>query len=305
MKNFKDDTFLARWLNGQLTEQELAEFESSDDYALFQKIVSGTDTIESAAFNQDEVLDSIKQRLGENQQSARPQRRMWVYSAAASAVIVLSFVFYNLLLSPSMTEVLADVGQKKSHELPDGSVVVLNAGSKLSYTADEWEGNRSVTLDGEAYFKVAKGSDFVVSSEMGKVTVLGTEFNVKDYELFYEVSCYEGSVQVDSEGEVEILKPKKGVRKLKGRKLTTRTLGGTAPTWVANRSSFDQVPIHVVLTELKNQYGITFNGIQKITNLTYTGGFPHDDLEKSLKLVLGSLEIDYQLGADKVVTLQD
>ncbi|MEM7297756.1 MAG: FecR domain-containing protein [Bacteroidota bacterium] len=305
MKDFKDDTFLARWLNGELSDQELAEFKSSDDYALFQKIVSGTENIKSASFDQGLVLERIKEQLGEEGHSVKPKKLLWVYSAAASVVVLLSFVLYSLLLTPSVTEVVAGVGKKKVVNLPDGSKVVLNAGSTLSFSEDDWDDNRAVSLQGEAYFKVEKGSDFAVTSSMGQVTVLGTEFNVKNYEDFYEVSCYEGSVQVDSEGELEILKPKRGVRKLRGRKLTRRALDGPTPTWIANRSAFNQVPIRVVLTELKNQYGITFIGLNKVSNLTYTGGFPHDDLEKSLKLVLGSLEIDYQLGADKVVTLQD
>jgi Fe2+-dicitrate sensor, membrane component len=65
--------------------------------------------------------------------------------------------------------------------------VNLNSSSQLSYSKNKWDSKREVTLNGEAFFKVSKGSTFDVITLNGKVSVLGTQFNVKQRENYFEV----------------------------------------------------------------------------------------------------------------------
>ena len=66
----------------------------------------------------------------------------------------------------------------------------------LKYASNKWDKKRRVRLEGEAFFKVAKGSTFTVDTKTGSVKVLGTQFNVKNRIGFFEVVCYEGLVGV-------------------------------------------------------------------------------------------------------------
>lgn len=66
--------------------------------------------------------------------------------------------------------------------LSDGTKVWLNAASKLTYPERFKDVNRTVKLEGEAFFEVAKGSPFLVKSRDQVITVLGTSFNVSSYE---------------------------------------------------------------------------------------------------------------------------
>ena len=74
-------------------------------------------------------------------------------------------------------------GEKLLVLLPDGSRVWLNADSKLTYPEQFAKYNRDVTLEGEAYFEIAKNkkSPFQVFAENVKIQVTGTCFNVKAY----------------------------------------------------------------------------------------------------------------------------
>ena len=96
---------------------------------------------------------------------------------AAAAVVVLAVVG---LLTQLPTRIKAPVGETVSVQLPDGSSVQLNSGSHLTYTRDFGEATRTVKLDGEGFFDVvASDLRFEVQTFNGRVSVLGTRFNVR------------------------------------------------------------------------------------------------------------------------------
>jgi ferric-dicitrate binding protein FerR (iron transport regulator) len=86
--------------------------------------------------------------------------------------------------------------------LPDGTKVMLNAATSLTYPAAFHGGERLVHLNGEAYFEVAKNKKmpFRVVSGMQTVEVLGTHFNINAYtdEPAVKTTLLEGSVKVSS-----------------------------------------------------------------------------------------------------------
>jgi len=99
------------------------------------------------------------------------------------------------------TSVIAENGQISKVELPDGSLVWLNSGSKITYNNNFALENRNINLIGEAYFKVTKNKKLplIVNCEELKVKVLGTHFNVMAY-----TNCNDVKVTLE-EGSVELL----------------------------------------------------------------------------------------------------
>lgn len=118
----------------------------------------------------------------------------------------LAYFFSNN--EPKISEVYTNVFAENGHiskvELPDGSWVWLNSGSKISYSNLFASNNRNISLTGEAYFQVTKNKDLplVVTSGELQVKVLGTKFNVSAYP-----ECNEVSVVLES-GSVELLNSK-------------------------------------------------------------------------------------------------
>ncbi len=137
--------------------------------------------------------------------------------------ILVHFLSLKLLRSDlvAQQEIIVPLGSKSKIKLPDGTMVTLNAGSKLTYKTNFGKVNREVWLEGEGYFSVAKDKKrtFIVKTGHLDIKALGTEFNVKAYpnEKTIQTTLVEGSVQIektsrDISGEKKvsliILKPK-------------------------------------------------------------------------------------------------
>lgn len=132
--------------------------------------------------------------------------KKWYWAAAV--VLVGLFILPVLLkvnkkekaIAREVNEISTRPGSKSRVELPDGSVVWLNAGSKLTYNKDFGKNTRAVTLAGEGFFDVAKNKDlpFVITTANISIKVLGTVFNVKAYpeDKQTETSLIHGSIEV-------------------------------------------------------------------------------------------------------------
>jgi hypothetical protein len=114
----------------------------------------------------------------------------------------LALVFIVPVAYESFTTetLLTKTAEYQTAHLPDGSSVSLNSESKIRYNQDFSTNHRTLALSGEAYFDVIKGSaPFIINTEYGQVTVVGTSFNVRTREDGFEVGVNEGRVDVSSE----------------------------------------------------------------------------------------------------------
>jgi len=95
--------------------------------------------------------------------------------------------------------------------LPDGSKVLLNSASSLTYPTAFIGNERKVELTGEAYFEVAHDpvKPFKVNSNGQTVEVLGTHFNINAYsdEASIKTTLLEGAVRISKGGHMAMLKP--------------------------------------------------------------------------------------------------
>ena len=110
--------------------------------------------------------------------------------------------------SSEVNELWAPAGSDYKIELSDGSEVWLNSMTRLRFPFQFTGNTREITIDGEAYIKVAQNASkpFIVHLPSGDVTVLGTEFNVNTYERT-AIALVSGSVKVKFSGESALVKP--------------------------------------------------------------------------------------------------
>ena len=98
-------------------------------------------------------------------------------------------------------QVNAPLGSRSNIVLPDGSIVWLNSGSKLTYNDNFGETGREVSLVGEAFFDIKHlgNTSFIVNTSDLKIRVLGTQFNVKSYpdEQIIETTLVKGKIKVE------------------------------------------------------------------------------------------------------------
>lgn len=284
------DVFLAQWLAGEISDQQLKELVSNDDFNAFSKIRKGVEVYEGLEAPIDMSYSKIQERINNKKPKVKSLYTYWSIGIAAS--IILLFGLFTFL---GNDEVIFETGfgETKTIALLDGSEVVLNAKSKITYNEDNWETNRTLTLDGEAYFKVKKGEKFTVSTDNGSVVVLGTQFNVNSTNDFFDVVCYEGKVGVKTLESDHILLPNNGVRKINGNPTETSVTTFIKPTWIDGESTFKSVPIKYVITALENQYNIKFITDAIDDSTIFSGSFPHNDLNVALQTVFDALDITY------------
>ena len=298
MKNeHTDDTFLSRWLNNDLTNDELLSFEKTTKYKEYQKIIDATQNFNEPDFDKEKVLKKITQQTRDKK--VRKLIPNWMLAAAASVALLLSTVYY---LSGTNETFSTSFGEQLALVLPDGSEVLLNSKSTLSYKKSDWfDGNRTLELKGEGYFKVKNGSTFIVNSANGKVSVLGTQFNVKTNPSYFEVLCYEGKVQVENKEETAILTQGLSFRKIEKKATEKGTFINNKPNWLDGESSFNNSPIKFVIEELEKQYNVKISATNLDANTLYTGTFTNKNLNLALQTICVPLSIQFEITDDKVL----
>lgn len=143
---------------------------------------------------------------------------IWAIAAVAASVALLFSVLYPYFSSGKQESTWHTIwvppGQRAQITLDDGSKVWLNSKSTLVYPASFSKGERIVKLDGEGFFEVEKSEDipFIVKTKKYNIRVLGTKFNVLNYENnnLFETSLLSGSVEISRTGsnkQMVILKP--------------------------------------------------------------------------------------------------
>lgn len=295
----RDDTFLARWLNNELTPDELREFEASDDFEHYRQIKDTMADVSSLNFDTEAEWDRLK--MARTPPKVRKLGSVYRWAAAASILLILGIgVVYQWQTKkdvPFVAETLAMA--KSSVDLPDGSDIKLNSESSISYDPKSWDEERVVRLSGEAFFKVKKGQTFTVATPSGGVEVLGTSFNVKERNGVFDVLCFTGKVHVSSHGSSLILEKGDGVRFQKGQDPISLAVSGTTPSWTQGIVSLQSVNMIQVFDEFKRQYGYELTLPEFDASKLVGISFPTDDLETALSQITGPLDLVYSISEDQ------
>lgn len=295
------ELLILKWLKNELTEAEMQAFKKLDDYELNVSIIDYAKCFKAPEISNVEDFNAFKERY---KTKNKPVKKLYGLNPflKIAAVLAIALGVYFTFFFNNTIQVQTLAGEKSTIELPDYSTVTLNAHSKIEYNKSQWDTKREIQLDGEAFFKVLKGSTFNVITTDGIVTVVGTQFNVKQRDHYFEVICYEGKVKVTSKGIERLLEMGEVYQLLEGNFLERKTVS-TAPSWKENISLFNAIPLKEVLAELERQYNVEIIYKNINTNRLFTGGFEHNDLGNALIAVTKPMNLTYELSSSNLVIL--
>lgn len=295
----RDDTFLARWLNNELTPDELKEFEASNEFEHYQQIKDTMGKVSALNFDTDGEWDRLKTARTPTKVRKLGSVHRWAAAAAILLILGIGIVYQWQAQKdvPFVTETIA--ATKSSVDLPDGSDIKLNSESSISYDPKSWNEKRVVKLSGEAFFQVKKGQSFIVETAIGGVEVLGTSFNVRERDGVFDVLCYTGKVHVSSHGSSLILAKGDGVRLQKGENPITLSVSGKTPSWTQGVISLQSVNMIQVFDEFKRQFGYKLSLPEFDTSKLVKTSFPTDDLKTALEQITGPLGLKYSIDEDQ------
>ena len=289
---------LAKWLNNDLTEKELAEFMAHPDFYNYEKIKNYSAQLQVKDFDEKKILEHVISHK-KNTPKIVPLYKNWVFIVAAILVIALGITF--TIQNFSTETKYAFNGKRIFFSLPDHSEVVLNAGSEINYKKLNWNNNRNLKLHGEAYFKVAKGKKFEVETNLGNVAVLGTQFNVKARKNRFNVTCFEGRVKVNYKNKEIILSRGQSVIFENGNQVNT-TIDDAKPDWLQSKITFNKDHLSTVLEEIQRQYNIEIDVKTKYPKSLFTGKIPTDNLEVALQIIATTYNLESKkIGTSKII----
>lgn len=295
-----EDDLLKKWLNDNLTDAEKKAFSERNDYAINQEIISKAKHFKASYFSKVDDFAIFKKSY-KNKPTVK--RINWIKPLLRIAsILVIGLAVYFTAFNSDVVETKTLASQQSTISLPDLSKVILNADSKITYNADDWESKRSLNLDGEAYFKVAKGKTFNVITDNGIVTIVGTEFNVKSRPNFFEVKCYEGIIKVKSDTIIRRLTAGETYRIL-NKTFTEDKTTDAKPKWINNRSAFKAIPIKNVLEELERQYNVEVTFLNTNSTKLFTGAFVNDNLENALMSITKPMSLTFEISSSKQVII--
>ena len=236
----------------------------------------------------------------------------WKWAAAIVLPICIAFFTYYLVDSSQTVGapfiVKADKGDKATIELPDGTNVVLNSASQLSYLNNFGENVRRVQLNGEAYFKVAHDEKraFIVQVGDLEVKVLGTSFNVSAYEDAKDVTVVllGGKVGVYAQKTSHIMKPGDKIEYNKATHKITATQ--VHPTdyieWTKGNMYFEKESLENIMKTLSRIYDVEIRfDSNKLPNEYFTGTIPGGGIQNALNILMLTSPFYYEMDGSVIV----
>ena len=219
--------------------------------------------------------------------------------ALGLALIFVLPIAYDSLTTESFVTQTTDF---QTLQLPDGSTITLNAGSQIKYKKDFNTEHRSLTMTGEAYFDVQNGNTpFVIQTNQGQVTVLGTSFNVRSREDGFEVGVNEGIVKVSNDSKSVILH--KGQMIEIDSNFDEKNLQNISytnyPDWMHEKLVCEQTPLSEVCDEIERTFGISFKFANpSLSDITVTGVIDAQDLNTVLSTISLLTQHEFKFDGD-------
>lgn len=329
-KNSDIDKLITLYLSGELDEKSFSELkrwsmasESNRIYVRnqleiwFSSGVSG----DNNPYDKNKAFELFKQRIAETAKKDKQIRRFsWkvVYRVAAVAFILLLPLGAYWQGKEAVKQTFADIvveaplGARTKLYLPDGTLVWLNAGSKIVYSQGFGVDGRELSLEGEGYFEVTKNEKipFVVGTKELNLKVLGTKFNFKNYPEDEEVTVnlMEGKVALHNElkkmptlylapQEKVVLNKRTGIMK------KIKSTVDYANAWSRNELFFDEELLEDIAKKLMRSYDVEIKVADSLRSKRFYGSFKitGNTIDEVLQTIASTNRMKYRYEDNKYI----
>lgn len=232
----------------------------------------------------------------------------WKIAACLAFIITLSSLVY-LNFSQKTNEFDTGNGEWENIELPDGSMVQLNANSQLSLIGD-WtgDGDRVVWLKGEAFFQVKKklsgNKKFSVVTEDLRIEVFGTSFNVNTRNEQTRVFLEEGEVLLKLDNEQQEIIPGEYLSySIESKEILDRgvKIGDFQSDWKKGVLKIEDASIFKILDEIEVIYGVDMIiSDSTLSKRMGTIAFPVDNLPITAVILERALNVKVEIEGKQV-----
>ncbi len=306
-KNDKYINLIFKQLTNEADENDILQLnewlDNKDNKAIFEDYKKTWNIANK--LNEPDILNieiedewaKIQSKIGFSKTVQFPEKKKtsnflkFAVSIAAVLILVFGLIF---ILKPKQKTIFAEA-QIVETELIDGTNIILNKGSEISYAVNFNKKNRNIKLTGEAYFNVEHNPEkpFIIETENFYVEVLGTKFYVNS--TSNQVIVNEGIVIVYSEkskSDSVILNANKKLILEQNKFLKSENQNQNFLSWKTKKIIFNNHKFSEIATILEKVYNIEIKILNpKINDLQLTVSFDSQDIESVITVLEATLNV--------------
>jgi ferric-dicitrate binding protein FerR (iron transport regulator) len=302
---------MAKYLSGNAPDRNddmLADEAGAEELAACKetwKILNKMQEMEQ--YDTDKAWNSLFGRLNKEElvnREVQPVKRVkfrWSYAVAASLVLLMGLAgFLFLQNQQSGISYMNNNVAALTIFLPDGTEVSLNQGAEVKYNKSFGLTDRSISLAGEAFFKVKpnKTLPFIITTQETAVKVLGTSFNVKSDAQGVEVVVKTGRVEVyrdENTHEALVLNPGEGAFSSGAGLVRYQNERENYLAWLDKKLVFKAMPLPQVINDINQAYHTHIElGDSSIQNLVITTTFENNSIDEILESIALALNLEVE-----------
>jgi ferric-dicitrate binding protein FerR (iron transport regulator) len=336
--NAESEKTLLHWINSNKEHQEI--FESYRNLYL--------NSVVNAKPQNNVNTDELWQQLMASTKptASKKVKQIIFYISRIAAVFIVLFAlgiiiywkFEKNTYNDTVCQIVTPLGSKSQITLPDGTIVWMNAGTKLSYSKSYGKTDRRVFVEGEIFCKVVSNKEkpFIVQTSLINVIAVGTTFNVKAYPEDKTVSTtlVEGIVKIENAKTnknkfLYTLRPKQNIvftktfstPKIEAKspeEIKSDTISGLSnikkvelddsvntilyTSWMEQNWVIEGLDLFELSKLLERKYDIKiiFNS-EELKNFRFSGTVRNETLEQVLQILSLTTPLDYEIGKGEVL----
>ena len=321
------DELIANYLTEGLDKNALDELKTwiaasaeNQQYFIRQREIwfSAVSREAASVYDKDKAFENFRNRVESQKEIQSTSRRgfslsaLWRYAAVVAIIIAVGCISYwqgevNVKDTFADISVEAPLGSKTKLYLPDGTLVWLNAGSRMTYSQGFGVDNRKVELEGEGYFEVKRNEKipFFVKTKDLQLQVLGTKFNFRDYPEDHEVvvSLLEGKVGLNNllrEEKEAVLSPDERavLNKANGLLTVESVTASNASQWTDGYLFFDEELLPDIAKELERSYNVKIHiANDSLKTFRFYGNFVRreQNIQEVLEALASTEKMQYKM----------
>ena len=321
------DELIANYLTEGLDKNVLDELKTwiaasaeNQQYFIRQREIwfSAVSREAASVYDKDKAFENFRNRVESQKEIQSTSRRgfslsaLWRYAAVVAIIIAVGCISYwqgevNVKDTFADISVEAPLGSKTKLYLPDGTLVWLNAGSRMTYSQGFGVDNRKVELEGEGYFEVKRNEKipFFVKTKDLQLQVLGTKFNFRDYPEDHEVvvSLLEGKVGLNNllrEEKEAVLSPDERavLNKANGLLTVESVTASNASQWADGYLFFDEELLPDIAKELERSYNVKIHiANDSLKTFRFYGNFVRreQNIQEVLEALASTEKMQYKI----------
>ena len=321
------DELIANYLTEGLDKNALDELKTwiaasaeNQQYFIRQREIwfSAVSREAASVYDKDKAFENFRNRVESQKEIQSTSRRgfslsaLWRYAAVVAIIIAVGCISYwqgevNVKDTFADISVEAPLGSKTKLYLPDGTLVWLNAGSRMTYSQGFGVDNRKVELEGDGYFEVKRNEKipFFVKTKDLQLQVLGTKFNFRDYPEDHEVvvSLLEGKVGLNNllrEEKEAVLSPDERavLNKANGLLTVESVTASNASQWTDGYLFFDEELLPDIAKELERSYNVKIHiANDSLKTFRFYGNFVRreQNIQEVLEALASTEKMQYKI----------